>query len=135
MAAAVRFEARIVQLRTAPAGTTIGYGAAETARTPCRLAILSLGYADGLMRAAGSRDGRRGGAVVIAGRRCPLVGRISMDLAAADISGVPEGAVRRGDWATVIGDGITLDEVAETAGTVSYEILTGLGRRAHRVYV
>lgn len=135
MRAAVRFEARIVQVRTAPAGTTIGYGAAETARRPLRLAILSLGYADGLMRAAGSRDGRPGGAVAIAGCRCPLVGRISMDLAAADISAVPEAAVRHGDWATVIGEGISLDEVAETAGTVSYEVLTGLGRRAHRVYV
>jgi alanine racemase len=113
----------------------VGYGAAETARTPLALAVLSIGYADGLLRAAGSRDGRPGTAAMIAGRRCPLVGRISMDLAVADVTALPAGAVRRGDWATLIGDGIPVDEVAAAAGTVSYEILTGIGRRAHRIYI
>jgi len=135
MAPAVRFEARIVQIRDVPAGTTVGYGAAETAAAPLRLAILSLGYADGLLRAAGSRDGHPGAAAMIAGRRCPLVGRVSMDLAAADITQLPAESARAGDWATLIGDGISVDEVAAVAGTVSYEVLTRLGGRAHRTYL
>jgi alanine racemase len=133
MAAVVRFEARIVQLRDAPAGTTVGYGATATAKVPLRLAVLSLGYADGLVRAIGSSGGEPG--ADIADRRCPLVGRISMDLAAVDVTLVPADVVRRGDWATLIGNAIGIDEVAAAAGTISYEILTGLGRRAHRIYV
>jgi alanine racemase len=135
MAPVVQFEARIVQLRDVAAGMTVGYGATETAASPLRLAVLSLGYADGILRAAGSRDGAPGMPVDVAGRRCRVVGRISMDLTAADVSLVPRDQVARGDWATLIGNAISVDEVAKAAGTIGYEILTGLGRRAHRVYV
>ncbi|HVV95177.1 MAG TPA: alanine racemase [Hyphomicrobiales bacterium] len=135
MAAVVCFEARIIQLREVPAGATVGYGATETAKTPLRLAVASVGYADGLIRAAGSSDARLGAPADVAGRRCPLVGRISMDLVALDVTLVPPDEVRPGDWATLIGNAITIDEVAEAAGTIGYEILTGLGRRAHRIYV
>jgi alanine racemase len=75
-----------------------------------------------------------GADVVIAGKRCPLAGRISMDLMAVDVSGLPEKAVRRGDFVTLIGDDVTLDDLGDKSGTIGYEILTSLGRRYHRVY-
>src|SRR6202521_5724406 len=77
----------------------------------------------------------RGGKVIIGGRRCPLVGRVSMDLVIADVTELPDGAVRRGDLATLLGDGISVDDLGAPAGTVGYEVLTRLGRRYHRVYV
>ena len=130
----VTWEARVVQVRTVPAGQTIGYGAAETAKRALKLAVVSLGYADGFPRAAGSADGRPGAEAVIAGRRCPLIGRVSMDLIAVDVTDLPEGAVSRGDWATFIGEGISVDEVAHYAGTIGYEVLTGIGPRSVRVF-
>ena len=77
-----------------------------------------------------SRSGR--GEVVIAGRRVPLVGRVSMDQITVDVTGIPE--ARPGQPVTLIGDGITAEEVAEWSGTISYEVLTALGRRVERRY-
>src|SRR5205823_4600769 len=73
-------KARIVQLRDLARGDTVGYGGTWTARRPTKIAILSAGYADGYFRAASSNDGTRGADVVIAGQRCPVAGRVSMDL-------------------------------------------------------
>lgn len=131
----VRLDARIIQVRACPAGETVGYGAAERVTRPSRLAVVSLGYADGFFRAAGSSDARKGAEAMVAGRRCPLVGRVSMDLCTLDITDLPEGAVARGDFATFLGDGITVDALAEKAGTIGYEVLTALGRRHARQYV
>jgi alanine racemase len=130
----VRLDARIVQIREAEKGESVGYGATETLLHPSVLAILSLGYADGFLRAAGS-SARKGASVVIAGRKCPLVGRVSMDLVVADITDLPVGSVARGDFATVLGDGITIDDFAQAAGTIGYEVLTRLGPRFTRTYV
>ncbi|MGB7175213.1 MAG: alanine racemase C-terminal domain-containing protein, partial [Xanthobacteraceae bacterium] len=82
----------------------------------------------------GGSDERPGGAAIIAGNRCPIVGRISMDLLCADITDVLAGTVHRGDHATLIGGDIGVDEVAAAAGTIGYEILTRLGPRCHLVY-
>ncbi len=95
---------------------------------------MTAGYADGFFRAAGSIDNRRGAEAVVAGKRCPIAGRISMDLLAIDITDVPSHAVRRGSMATLIGDGITVDDLAHHAGTIGYEVLTNLGKRFTRVY-
>jgi alanine racemase len=95
--------------------------------------VAALGYADGLMR-SGSGTDRGGGAAVVAGKRCPFAGRISMDLVCIDITETPQGEVRRGDTATFIGAGATIDNVATAAGTIGYEILTRLGRRCHLVH-
>lgn len=130
----VRLQARIVQIRTTKAGETVGYGATQTLHRQSLLAILSIGYADGLLRAAGSSDKANGTNAVISGRRCPFAGRISMDLCAVDITDLPAGAVKRGDYATIIGDGIGIDDVARAAGTIGYEILTSLGSRYTRIY-
>ena len=68
------------------------------------------------------------------GKRCPIAGRVSMDLFAVDVTDLPEGTVRRGDLATLIGDGLGVDDLAASMGTIGYEVLTNLGRRYHRVY-
>ncbi|MBO0752523.1 MAG: alanine racemase [Bradyrhizobiaceae bacterium] len=141
----VTLKARIVQVREVPRGATVGYGATWTAVRPARIAIVSAGYADGYPRAAGDARGnlkptskpaaRGGAAMVVAGRRCPMAGRVSMDLMAFDVTAVPEARVRRGDDVTLIGDGISVDEVALWSGTIGYEVLTGLGRRYRRQWV
>ncbi len=126
--AAVR--ARIVLVREVPPATTVGYGATHKARGWERWATVAIGYGDGLPRSLSNR-----GSALVAGRRVPIVGRISMDMTVVDISDVPE--VREGDVATFIGEdggeALRLDDVAAQAGTIGYEILTGLTRRLPRV--
>jgi alanine racemase len=130
----VDLKARIIQTRNVERGETVGYGATWTTRRPTRLAIVAAGYADGYFRAAGSSDGTRGAEAIVAGVRCPVAGRISMDLIAIDVTDVPANAARRGHMATLIGEGITIDEVGHHFGTIGYEVLTSLGRRYQRVY-
>ena len=130
----VDLKARIVRIRNVERGDSVGYGGTWTARRPTRLAIVSAGYADGYFRAAGSNDGTRGADVVVAGKRCPIAGRVSMDLIAVDITDLEKNAVRRGHMATLIGEGITVDELAHHFGTIGYEVLTSLGPRYARVY-
>jgi alanine racemase len=130
----VELKARVMQIRNVERGETVGYGGTWTARRPTRLAIVAAGYADGYFRAAGANDGTRGAEVVVAGKRCPVAGRISMDLMAVDITDLPPNAARRGHMVTLIGEGITVDELAHHFGTIGYEVLTSLGRRYARVY-
>jgi len=130
----VELKARIVQLRNIERGETVGYRGGWTARRPTRLAIVSAGYADGYFRAASANDGSRGAEVVVAGKRCPIAGRISMDLMAVDITDLPPNAARRGHMTTLLGEGITVDELAHHFGTIGYEVLTSLGPRYARVY-
>ena len=130
----IELRAHILQVRTVPRGETVGYGASWTAKRTTRIAVLAVGYADGYMRAASAADEAPGANAIVAGMRCPLARRISMDLLAIDITELPDGAAHRGDFATLIGDEITVDAVASAAGTIGYEVLTSLGRRYHRVY-
>ena len=130
----VELKARVLQIREVERGEGVGYGATWTARRPTRLAIVSAGYADGYFRAGSSNDGTRGAEVVAAGKRCPVAGRISMDLMAVDITDLEKNAVRRGHMLTLLGDGITVDELAHHFGTIGYEVLTSLGLRYARVY-
>ena len=130
----VDLKARILQTRNVEKGETVGYGGTWTARRPTRLAVVSTGYADGYFRAGGSNDGTRGADVVVAGKRCPIAGRISMDLIAVDVTDIEKNAARRGHVATLIGEGITVDELAHHFGTIGYEVLTSLGPRYARIY-
>ena len=132
MRSVVTLQARIVQLRTVPPGATVGYSATWTARRPTRLAIVSVGYADGFQRAASASDARPGAEAIVAGQRCPLAGRVSMDLIAIDVTDA--GAIERGGLVTLLGEGIGVDDLAARAGTIGYEVLTSLGRRYRRVY-
>lgn len=128
--AAVR--ARVVHVRSAPEGTTAGYGSTYVSRGQERWATVAIGYGDGLPRILGNR-----GHALVRGQRVPIVGRISMDVTVLDISHV--GEVAPGDVATFIGsdrdETISLDEVAARAGTISYEILTGFTPRLRRVWM
>ena len=130
-AAVVSLHARVCHVRDVTEGTTVGYGATYRASGPERWATLSVGYGDGLPRALGNR-----GSALLHGRRVPIIGRISMDLTVVDISVLS--GVRVGDVATLLGaegrQEITLDEMAELAGTISYEILTGFTPRLPRVW-
>jgi alanine racemase len=134
MQAVVELSGRILQVRNIDRGETAGYGAAWTAKRPTRIAVAAIGYADGLPRAASGPDRAQSGVASIAGKKCPFAGRVSMDLICIDITDLPEGVVHRGDSATFIGGGISVDDVATAAGTIGYEILTHLGRRCHLVY-
>ena len=129
----VTAEALVLRVRNAPAGSTVGYGAAQRLSRASRLAVLAVGYADGYLRAAGSTDHRTGAEVAVRGKRAPLVGRVSMDLMVADVTDIP--TVKRSDWAELFGPTIMLDDVADRAGTIGYELLTDLGRRYERRYV
>ncbi len=134
----VRLEARIVQVREVPDGKGVGYNGTWTARGPRRLATLSIGYADGYSRAASRTDADGDaprGVAIVAGRRCPFAGRVSMDLIILDVTDLAPDAVKRGDRAVLIGDGLTVDEVGARAGTIGYEVLTSLGKRYDRRYV
>jgi alanine racemase len=128
---AVALKSRVVRLHTPPIGSSIGYGRTYKVYRPMRVALISCGYADGLPRACSNR-----GRVLIRGERAPLVGTVSMDMAMADVSHLPE--VEPGDEVVILGpqgaDEITLDEFAESAGIIPHELLVRLGSRARRVY-
>jgi alanine racemase len=132
MRSVVRLEASILQIHEAAPGESVGYDGAWTAKSPRRLATISAGYADGLPHAATGCDARPGGEALVRGRRCPFVGRVSMDLIVIDVSDAAD--AQRGDMVELIGPTITIDELAARAGTIGYEILTNLGRRFYRRY-
>jgi alanine racemase len=123
---------RIVQIRTIAGGETVGYGAAWTAERHARIATVSIGYADGYLHATSPTTATA--EVGVGGIRCPVIGRISMDLLAVDISRLPEGGVRRGDFVTLIGGDIGVGDLARWSGNIPYEVLTSLGRRFHRIW-
>ncbi len=130
----IELQAHIAQVRTVPRGETVGYDAAWTAKRATQIAVVAVGYADGYLRAASASDESPGGNAIVAGKRCPLAGRVSMDLLAIDVTDLADNAARRGDLVTLIGGEMTVDAVANAAGTIGYEVLTCLGRRYHRVY-
>jgi alanine racemase len=129
MAQVIHLQGKIVQVRDIDQGETVGYGATWRAPGRTRLAVVAAGYADGLLRSLSNR-----GSAMVGESRVPLVGRVSMDLMVFDVGALPEGAVRPGGMVTLIGGENTLDQVADAAGTNGYELLTGLGRRYHRVW-
>jgi alanine racemase len=122
--------APILQIREIAEPQTVGYGATYVANPPARLAIVGIGYADGYPRSLSNA-----GTAAVRGRRVPVVGRVSMDLTCIDVASLPGDHVRVGDPVELIGPTVGVDEVAAAAGTISYEILTGLGNRPARLYV
>ena len=126
----VTLTAPILQLREIGEPQPVGYGATYVANPPARLAVVGIGYADGYPRSLGNA-----GSAAVNGRRVPVVGRVSMDLICVDVGALRRDEVRVGDPVELIGAIVGLDEVAATAGTISYEILTGMGRRLARAYV
>ncbi len=129
---AMRLVTAIVQTRRVQTGTPVGYGGAFVTQRPSTIAVLPLGYADGLHRLASNR-----GAVLVGGRRAPIVGRVCMDHTMIDVTDVPGAAV--GDAVVVVGqqgnETIDATELAGWCETISYEVLTSVARRVPRVYV
>ena len=134
MRAAIDLKAHILQVRNLSKGAAVGYGSTWTAKRDSRVAVVAAGYADGIPRAGAATEGAKPREVLVAGKRCRIVGRISMDLLALDVTDLPVSEVRRNQLVTLMGDGLSLDEVAAQAGTISYELLTNLGHRFHRVW-
>ena len=126
----VTLQARILQVRDVDSPRTVGYGASRPVRTGQRIATVAAGYADGVFRSLGNA-----GLGVVAGVKVPMVGRVSMDLITFDVSALPPGAVQPGQMVDLIGPDLDADTVALLAGTIGYEVLTQLPRRAHRHYV
>lgn len=130
----VRLQAPILRLRDVSPSETVGYNGTWAAPGPRRLATIGVGYADGIPRAASGSHGHAGGEAMVLGVRCPFVGRVSMDLIVLDVTDVPRDALAQGKMAELLGDDITVDDLAARAGTIGYEILTSLGRRYCQVY-
>jgi alanine racemase len=125
----VRLAVKIIQIREIDSGESVGYGAAHVMQAPGRIATAAAGYADGWLRALSRR-----GCGFLGGRRVPLLGRVSMDLCAFDVSAVPPALAYPGAMIELVGPGYGVDDVAADAGTIGYEIRTALGSRYHRVY-
>ena len=135
MAPVVRLESRILQIKQAEAGETVGYGATRMLKRSTRIAIVATGYADGYARVLGSSDARNGALAYLGDHEAPILGRISMDLIAVDVTGIPDELAVRGAFIELLGDQVGVDDLADIAGTIGYEVLTNLGQRYHRVYL
>ena len=129
-----------MMVRHAKAGETVSYGATQTLKRDTRIAVCSVGYADGYHRAisgtgvAMRKTATPGGQGFIAGHKVPILGRVTMDQTMFDVTDVPEGSVKAGDYIELFGPNIPLDDAARAAGTIGYELLTSLGKRYHRNY-
>jgi Alanine racemase len=130
---AMTWKTRIALIRTMPAGHGISYGRTFITPREMRVATLSAGYADGYPRHVSNRDA----AMIVRGKRCPLLGRVTMDLMMIDVSEIPDVTV--GDEVVLMGrqgeEEISCAELAERAGTITWEIITRVGSRVRRVYV
>jgi len=135
MRAVAHLRGRIIATRELRAGETVGYDGVWAAPRPSRVATIGIGYADGVPVSATATPGRPAGEAIVGGSRCPFVGRVSMDYIVLDVTDAPESAARRGQWVELLGETIHVDELAERARTIGYEILTRLGRRYKRRYV
>ena len=122
------WKTRIAALRNLAPGDTIGYNATYTAQRPMRIALLPIGYAEGLRRELSSSNAHPGGWAIVQGQRAPIVGRISMNLTTLDVTGIPAAAID--DEVILLGDDITADDHARLTNTIPYEILCAISAPA-----
>jgi alanine racemase len=134
MAPVVTLEAPILMVKEVKTGETVGYGALQTMHRDSRIAIVGIGYADGFFRSLSGADNHRGTSIVVNGVPCPVVGRVSMDMIGVDVTDLGE-LPAPGAMAEIIGKTITVDDHADVAGTIGYEVLTNLKGRYVRQYV
>lgn len=125
----VQLKARVLQLRTALAGETVGYAASYRCLGPQKIATIAIGYADGFLRTLSNQ-----GVLFWQGQACPIVGRVSMDLVTLNVTDIKGQPPVAGDWIEVLGPGQDADALAAKAGTIGYEILTDLSARYARIY-
>lgn len=126
----VSVETPILQLSDIKMGESVSYGATWTALNPSRIATIGVGYADGYLRLAGE-----GGVVAIGAYKAPIIGRVTMDLIMLDVTDIPEDQIQVGTMVELMGEQVTVDEIAEHARTIGYEVLTSLGQRYQRDYI
>lgn len=127
--------ARIIQLREVPKGESISYGASYRPSTDRLVAILSLGYADGIHRIAGSSDDEAGHVCYVGDHPAPILGRVTMDLIAVDVTAIPADLVQRGAFVNILGPQASLTKAAACYQTIDYEVMTSLGQRLQRTYL
>ena len=130
MATVVRLYSPILQVREIAEPVTVGYGATYRVEPPARLATVGAGYADGYPRSLGN-----GGRAYLGDVDVPVVGRVSMDTLTIDVTDISTDVAIPGAMVELMGDHVSVDTLASAAGTISYEILTGLGYRWLRRYV
>ena len=135
MAPVVTLHVPILQIKEARTGESVGYGASYSLSRDSRLAVIGHGYADGFFRSLSGSNTRPGGKVVIRGKVCPVIGRVSMDQFTVDITELGSDLPLPGEGAEILGNIIGVDEQADAAGTIGYEILTSLRGRYNRNYV
>ena len=126
----IRVMAPVLQVREVERDETIGYGATASARDDIEIALVAAGYADGYPRAASNR-----GQVAIGDHLAPIIGRVSMDMLAVDLSALPPDTVAPGDMVEVLGPRATVDAAADSAETIANDVLTSLGHRYQRRYL
>jgi alanine racemase len=126
---------RIAQVRWAERGETVSYGATRTLSRRTRIITVCAGYADGYFWRLSSNDAREGAPAFAGDHRLPLLGRVTMDLVMFDATGVPAAMLPRGGFVELLGEHVTVDDLAAFGGTIGYEVLTSLGRRFHRIYL
>ena len=132
---AATFEARLAQVKQLREGETIGYGESFTCPHDLRAGVVLAGYADGLPRRMSSTEGAAPLRLALGRHRVPVIGRVSMDMTVVDLSEVPERDALPGSMVEIFGSRVSIESVAERAGIIPNEILTGIGGRVPRVYV
>ncbi|MDB2414856.1 alanine racemase [Rickettsiales bacterium] len=125
----ISLKSNILQIRKIDSSDRLGYGATANLPKGGLVAVIAIGYADGYQRSLSNK-----GKCFIDGKIVPILGRVSMDMSIIDVSSLPENSLYQGKEVEIIGDNITIDDIASDAGTISYEILTQLGSRFRRVY-
>lgn len=122
------WKSRISLVKKVAAGETVGYGRAYTVKEPMRIATVTAGYADGYSRLLSGK-----GYVMIGGKRAPVIGRVCMDQFMVDVTHIEE--AQMGTTVTLIGEGISADEMAQLTGTIGYEVLCSISKRVKRIYI
>ena len=132
IAPVMSLKSRLVQVRDLPAGATVSYGRSFTTRRPTRLGVVAVGYGHGYSWLLSNR-----GAMLLQGRRVPIVGRVTMDLTMVDVTDVPAAAV--GDEVVLFGEQggaeLSIEEVATLSETLPYEVMCTIGKRVTRIYL
>jgi alanine racemase len=132
VAPALEWKAAVLEVKDVPEGAPVGYGAIFRAQRPTKVGVLSVGYADGLPHRLTNR-----GRVLAHGRSVPILGAVSMDLTTIDVTEVSD--LKPGDSVTILGrqgdEVIDAQEIAKTAGTISYSVLCGISARVKRIYL
>ena len=124
----MELKTRIASVKNMPAGTSISYGRTHTLKRDSRVAVVPVGYGDGLFRLLSNRQD-----MLVRGTRVPQIGRVCMDMCMLDVTDVPDVSI--GDTVTVFGDGLPLQEKADTLGTITYELVCDIAPRVPRIYL